>query len=187
MQPKHFLYSAALILVAAGAMAAGPVADRLVLMLGQNMVFQDYPALYGRIIADRQLGNPNDESLVRQVQSQSIIERFRDGSADPVAVVRVELLGQDGTSKARSEEGNYSYYVVRETSTGLTLLGRMFGSAYRSVVTSGKREFFVDQHPAAGVTTQMHFRIEEEHLVNLTVRPPGAPSPGPYDNAIANK
>jgi hypothetical protein len=185
MQPKHFLYSAALILVAAGTTAAAPVADRLVPML-ENMAFQDYEMLYGRIIAERRLGNPNDQGLVQQVQSQSTIDRFRDGSADPVAVVRVELLDQDGSSKARSKEGNYSYYVLRETSKGLTLLGRMYGSVYRSVVTSGKREFFVDLHPAAGVTTAMHYRIEGERLVNLSPVNLSPLPPSPYDNAIAS-
>jgi len=39
------------------------------------------------------------------------------------AVVKVELLNDDGSSRMRSKYGNYPFYVVRETPSGLVLLG----------------------------------------------------------------
>jgi len=105
----------------------------------------------------------------RQIQSDSRIDHVRDKSAEPIAVVRVELLNPGGTSKARSEEGgNSPFYVLRETSTGLVLMGRMFGRAYRSQMRGQHLEFWVELHPVADKAVQMHFRVEDNMLVNLS-------------------
>jgi hypothetical protein len=114
------------------------------------------------------LGDPYDKSLLRRLQSHSSVERFRDGSGNPIAVVKVELLNKDGTSSTRSEYGNYPFYVVREIPNGLLLMGEMFGSAYRPAFSGGKLEFHVDLHPTATRTVKMRFRVEDNSLVNLT-------------------
>ena len=72
---------------------------------------------------------------MREIQADSSVDHFGDLSAGPIAVVRVELLNRDGTSRTRSEDGNYPFYVVRETPRDLGLLGRMFGRTHRSGFT----------------------------------------------------
>jgi hypothetical protein len=137
-----------------------------------KIILQDYARLYAWIVADRRLGNPNDDGLIRSVQAHSTVERFRDQSADLIAVIKVELLNEDGASRTRSEHGDYPYYVVRESPKGLVLMGRMFGSSYRSTVTDGARDFFVEWHGSASKEVQMHFRVEDNTLVNLSAPAP---------------
>jgi len=137
-----------------------------------KIILQDYARLYAWIVADRRLGDPNDEGLVRSVQDHSTVERFRDQSADLIAVIKVELLNQNGASRTRSEHGDYPYYVMRESLKGLVLMGRMFGSSYRSTVTGGTRDFFVERHASGSKEVQVHFRVEDDTLVNLSAPAP---------------
>ena len=170
MRALRFISCMTLTLVAAAG-AASPVwspPPRLVL----QVIVQDYSQLYARIVADRRLGSPYNEGLVRNIQAHSSVEHFRDRSANPIAVVKVELLNDDGSSRTRSKYGNYPLYVVRETPMGLVLMGSMFGRTYRSAVTAGKREFFVELHRSAVRVVQMHFRVEDSTLVNLSAPAP---------------
>jgi hypothetical protein len=48
----------------------------------------------------------------------------------------------------------------------------MFGRTYRSAVTAGKREFFFELHRSAVRVVQMHFRVEDSRLVNLSAPAP---------------
>ena len=130
--------------------------------------------LYARIVVDRRLGDPCDKGLMRDIQAQSSVEYFRDRSAGPIAVVKVELLNRDGTSRTRSKYGNYPFYVVRETPRCLLLMGRMFGSTCRSTFTGGKLEFLVDLHPSAARIVKMRFRVVDSTLVNLSPQGPKA-------------
>jgi len=118
MRALRFISCMTLTLVAAAG-AASPVwspPPRLVL----QVIVQDYSQLYARIVADRRLGSPYNEGLVRNIQAHSSVEHFRDRSANPIAVVKVELLNDDGSSRTRSKYGNYPLYVVRETPEGLS-------------------------------------------------------------------
>lgn len=131
--------------------------------------FADYAHLFRYVAADRRFGDPDDESLARRIQADSRIDYVRDRSSEPIAIVRVELLNPDGTSTARSEEGgNWPFYVVRETPSGLVLMGRMFGRAYRSDMKGRHLEFWVELHPASHKIVQMHFRVEDNMLINLS-------------------
>lgn len=168
MRAVHFITCMTLALAATVSAAASAVDLRP----APRVVLQDYSRLYAWIIVDRKLGDPYDDALVRELQSQSRVEHFRDGSANPIVVIKVELFDKAGISLTRSKYGDYPFYVVRETPRGLLLMGRMFGSAYRSTFADGKLEFLVDLHPTAARTVRMRFRAEDGVLVNLTPQGP---------------
>jgi len=67
------------------------------------------------------------------------------------------------------KNGDFPFYVLRETPQGLALMGRMFGSAYRSYIRKQHLEFRVEQHLAVNKTTKMRFRVEGDRLVDLSV------------------
>jgi hypothetical protein len=133
--------------------------------------FDSYTQLFTWITADRDLGNPFDAHLISKVQADSHIDHVRDRSPEPIAVVRVELLNPDGTSRARSQDGNFAFYVLRESPKGMILMGRMFGSHYESRMTGRYLEFDVDLQRSGTKRVGMHFRVEENTLLNLSVPP----------------
>lgn len=165
MRLLRLVLCATLMLVAVGLVAASPSVPARGLM---QIILRDYSDLYAWMVEDRRLGSPHDEDLLRNLQAHSSVEHFQHGSSDPIAVVKLELLNDDGTSRTRSKYGNYPFYVVRETPRGLVLMGKMFGGTYRSTLVGGKREFFVELHRSAARVAQMHFRVEDGKLVNLS-------------------
>ena len=130
--------------------------------------FQGYSQLFARILADRALSRWLDESLLQRIQADSRIDRVHDRSPEPIVVVRVDLRNPDGTSRVRSKNGDFPFYVLRETPKGLVLMGRMFGSTYRSYIRGQHLEFRVEQHLSVNKTTKMRFRVEDDLLVDLS-------------------
>ena len=158
----------AISLVTATAMAGPP---GLAFLPPGQVAFDSYSQLFTWIAAERNLGDPFDESLVRQIQADSSVDHVHDRSSDPIAIVRVELLNGAGTSRAGSEDGNYPFYVLRETQKGLVLMGRMFGRTYRSSIRGRNLEFHVELHRSADKVVQMRFRVEDNTLLNLSAPP----------------
>ena len=163
----------ALTLVAASAVAAsswaGPAINPFqTLPSPYPTEFQDYSQLFARILADRGLGRWFDESLLQRIQADSRIDRVHDRSPEPIDVVRVDLRNPDGASRVRSKNGDFPFYVLRETPKGLVLMGRMFGSAYRTYIRGRHLEFRVEQHLAGNKTLKMRFRVEDDVLVDLS-------------------
>ena len=130
--------------------------------------FQDYPQLFARILADRGLSRWLDESLLQRIQADSRIDRVHDRSPEPIDVVRVDLRNPDGTSRVRSKNGDFSFYVLRVTPKGLVLMGQMSGNAYRSYIRGQHLEFRVEQHLSVNKATKMRFRVENDMLVDLS-------------------
>jgi hypothetical protein len=89
MRTARILPRMALILAASSAVAGTTWPPAPVYV--PQATFQDYSQLVAWIAADRSLGDPFDESLLRQIQADSRIVRVRDASTEPIAVVRVEL------------------------------------------------------------------------------------------------
>lgn len=197
MRTARILSGTALAVVAATAVAGGAWADGAVNPFQtrpqqidpvpvpeQQLEFQEYSQLFAWAVGDRGVGRWFDESLGRRIQADSRIDRVRDRSPEPIDVVRLDLRNPDGTSRVRSENGDFPFYVLRETPHGLVLMGKMFGSAYTSYIRDQHLEFRVEQHPSASKTAKMRFRVEGNVLVNLSVPEPKLPS---ADHGIARR
>ena len=130
--------------------------------------FQGYSQLFARILADRALSGWLDESLPQRIQADSRIDRVHDRSPQPIDVVRVDLQDPDGTSRVRSKDGDFPFYVLRETPQGLVLMGQVFGSTYRTYIRGKHLEFEVEQHLGANKTLKTRFRVEGDVLVDLS-------------------
>jgi hypothetical protein len=117
---------------------------------------------------NRQFGEGGDRHLLAQLQADSRIEHLRDGAGQRITVVRVDLLNADGTSRARSQDGNYTFYVLRETPGGLQVFGRMFGWRYDSHLAQHQLEFVVELHTSPTRTVPMRFRVADDTFENLS-------------------
>ena len=173
MRTARLLICMVLTVVAAGAVSATSWPDPAInpfqtLPSPYPTEFQDYSQLFARILADRGLGRWFDESLLQRIQDDSQIDRVHDRSPEPIDVVRVDLRNPDGTSRVRSNNGDFPFYVLRETPKGLVLMGQMFGSAYLSYNTGQHLEFRVEQHLAVNKATKMRFRVVDDVLVDLS-------------------
>jgi hypothetical protein len=135
--------------------------------------FQSQADLFRYVAVDRRLGDPWDSQLLEQLQADSHASHLSDPAAGPIIVVQVDLRNADGTSRARSPDGNYAYYVLRDSPRGMALLGRMFGQRYTSRVEGDHLEFEVELHRTATQVVAMHFRVEDSTLLNLSAPPPG--------------
>jgi hypothetical protein len=186
---KHLPGLFALAWAACTASAAGPPVGPLVpapqrtlplvgpLVPVPQPTFHSLAELFSWIAVDRRLGDGADQALLAQLQADSRVEHLRDGAAQPVTVVRVDLLNADGTSRARSPDGNYTFYVLRETPGGMQLLGRMFGWRYDSHLADRHLEFEVELHISSSKTVPMHFRVTDGALENLSPLPGTATPP----------
>ena len=173
MRTARVLPCMALTLIAASAVAATSWAAPAInpfqtLPSPYPTEFQGYSQLFARILADRALSRWLDESLLQRIQADSRIDRVHDRSPEPIDVVRVDLRNPDGSSRVRSKNGDFPFYVLRETPKGLVLMGQMFGSAYGSYMRGGHLEFRVEQHLSVNKTTKMRFRVEDDVLVDLS-------------------
>jgi hypothetical protein len=176
MRLKHLLATLALAAIAIGCTLQGalagttwPVAPGFI----PQPTFQSQADLFRYVAVDRRLGDPWDSQLLEQLQADSHASHLSDPAAGPITVVQIDLRNADGTSRARSPDGNYAYYVLRDSPHGMALLGRMFGQRYTSRVEGDHLEFEVELHRSATQVVAMHFRVEDSTLLNLSSPPPG--------------
>jgi len=172
MSHRHLLVFLTLAgIVVHGAAASGSPAPQLRPLISGPVYFHSQDDLFSRIAAESQLGDPEDRKLLAQLAADSHVEHLRD-STSALTVVQVDLRNADGTSRARSPDGNYYYYVVRDTAKGLLLLGRMYGQGYESHLEDGYLQFDVKLHRGATRIISIRFRAEDSALVNLSAPPP---------------
>jgi hypothetical protein len=148
----------------AGPMLAMPVPE----------TFPDLSYLFAYIAHSRGLGSSSDSELSREIAASSAVEQLHDYSADPILVVKADLLDHIGNSRLRSPNGNYPFYVLRAESSHLVLLGMMFGTTYSVHLEGRQLHFEMRLNTGRQTTRAMSFLVDENVLVNLS-----APSPGP--------
>jgi hypothetical protein len=176
MSLKHLLACLALAAIAIGCTLQGALAGTT-WPPGPGVIpqatFQSQADLFRYVAVDRRLGDPWDSHLLEQLQADSRASHLRDPAAGPITVVQVDLRNADGSSRARSQDGNYAFYVLRDGPKGMALLGSMFGHRYTSRVEGDHLEFEVELHRSATEVVAMHFRVEDSTLLNLSAPPPG--------------
>ncbi len=141
-------------------------------------VFSDLNDLFGFVAHTRGVGNADDPALVRQISAGSSVTTLHDGSNGPVLVVKANLRDRDGSSRLRSPNGNYPFYVLRSTPSGLVLLGTMFGTDYTSHFDGRALRFEMKLNTAPGKNRTLSFQVEQNSLVNLSARPCASPACG---------
>jgi hypothetical protein len=157
---------------------AGPL-----LAMPVPQTFPDLSYLFAYIAQSRGLGRSSDSELSREIASSSAVEQLHDYSADPILVVKADLLDHNGNSRLRSPNGNYPFYVLRATPSQLVLLGMMFGTAYSVHLDAKQLHFEMRLNTGRHTTKAMSFLVDENALVNLS-----APSLGPLlSNGSANR
>lgn len=170
MSHRHLLVFLALAGIAVHGAAATAAAPEVRPLMTGPLYFASQDDLFTRIAAESHLGNPQDRKFLAQLAADSRIDHLKDSSS-ALTVVQVDLRGADGTSHARSSEGNYRYYVLRDTPKGLLLLGRMYGQSYEPHLKDGFLQFDVKLQRGATIMS-IHFRADDGALVNLDVPPP---------------
>jgi hypothetical protein len=136
--------------------------------------FPDLSYLFAYIAHSRGLGSASDSELSREIASSSSVEQLHDYAADPILVVKADLLDHDGNSRLRSPNGNYPFYVLRATASHLVLLGVMFGTGYEVHLQGMQLHFEMRLNTAQHTTKALSFLVDENALVNLS-----APSRAP--------
>jgi hypothetical protein len=134
--------------------------------------FPDLSYLFAYVAQSRGVGSANDSELSQQIASSSSVEQLRDYMADPILVVKADLLDHNGRSRLRSLNGNYPFYVLRATADSLVLLGTMFGTAYSAHLDEKQLHFEVQLNTGQHTTKTMSFLVDENALVNLSAPPP---------------
>ncbi len=129
--------------------------------------FNDLAEVYRYIVQTRGLGKADDEALVRALTAQSTVQQVRDSSGNWLTVIKADLVA-GGTSRLASVEGNFPFYVLRQSTEGISLLGTMFGESYASGLRDGHLQFTLRLRMAAGKVRQMRFQVRGDALVNLT-------------------
>jgi hypothetical protein len=129
--------------------------------------FNDMTEVYRYIIRSRGLGNPGDDALVGALVAGSPVQKVRDISGKFLTVIKTDLV-TDGRSRLASTEGNFPYYVLRQTADGITLLGTMYGESYTANLKDDHLQFTMRLRMATGQEHEMRFQVRDETLVNLT-------------------
>ena len=136
-----------------------------------TITFSDLSDLYGYIAQSRGLGARNDSELAKRIAASSRVVQVHDGSADPILVIKADVLDQGGHSRLRSSNGNYPFYVLRVTEDRLVLLGTMFGADYRHRLDGRQLRFEVRLRTGPHTTKAMTFLVDGTRLVNLSAPP----------------
>ena len=131
-------------------------------------LLSDDAHLFGYIAETTHLGKADDADLVRRLNSNSSMDRLHDYSGESILVVKVELLGDDASSRVRSPEGNYPFFVFRDTGHGYLLLGQMDGRAYEWSIPNRHLQFRMSTAAAGQKTAAVRYEVNQAYLVNLT-------------------
>lgn len=166
MSHRHLLAFLAL----AGIVLQPAAAQPPIFGVASSVRFHSQEELFSWVAIERQLGDPADSKLLAKLAAGSRIEHLRDSSS-AITVVQLGLRDAHSNSLVRSPEGNYYYYVLRDTADGQLLLGRMYGQGYSSHLNDGSLEFEVKLHRSPQETVHMRFRAGDTALVNLTAPP----------------
>ena len=155
------------LMVAVAMVAASPVFAQLAsrpargspaIMLAPIEVssFATYRDFYAHIAKKRGLAEPEGDLAIGQIESRASIEHLHDYSGDPIVVVKLD---------APRAGDNSSFFVLREKSDHLCLLGEMKARSYESTTASGHLEFVLDV--GRRVAPAPRYQVDGDFLVDL--------------------
>jgi|GEM_PF-2220689 len=121
--------------------------------------FTDLTQFFAHVAALRgPIASVDPGSAAAALQARSPVEQLRGSSGEAIVVVKVGVP---------SAEGNYPFYVMRETPRGLLLLGEMSGRSYHPTTERGILELIVDVSGSDAPVTPARYQVDGYFLVNL--------------------
>jgi len=127
----------------------------------------DTDHVFSYIAATLHLGNANDGDLVRRLENASSVDHLHDYRGESIYAVKPELLGADGDSLVRAAEGNYPFFVFRQSEHGWVLLGQMYGTGYEWSTQTRHLVFNTTLVNGKGSRSTVRYEVNPAWLVNL--------------------
>ena len=130
-------------------------------------VLTDTDHVFGYIAETLHLGKADDADLVRRLENASSVDHLHDYGGEAIYAVKPELLGATGDSLVRGAQGNYPFFVFRQSEHGWMLLGRMYGVSYEWSTQTRHLVFNTTMVNGAGSRATVRYEVNPAFLVNL--------------------
>lgn len=118
--------------------------------------FASYEEFYAHVAKTRGVADPASALAVQQIESQASVDHLRDYSGDPIVVVKLDAtrVGENAT-----------FFVLRQKTDHLALLGQMSARSYESTIARGHLEFVLDVGQRAALAPR--YQVDGDFLINL--------------------
>jgi len=130
-------------------------------------VLADTDHVFSYIAETLRLGKAGDTDLVQRLEAASAIDHLHDYRGEAIYAVKPELIDTGGNSLVRGAEGNYPYFVFRQSQHGWVLLGQMSGTGYEWSTQTRHLVFNTTVLDAKGLRTTVRYEVNPAFLVNL--------------------
>jgi hypothetical protein len=130
-------------------------------------VLADPDHVFGYIAETLHLGKRGDADLLQRLEAASAIDHLHDYRGEAIYAVKPELIGADGESLVRGADGNYPFFVFRQSEHGWLLIGRMDGTGYDWSTQTRHLVFNTSVLTGKGSRTTVRYEVNPAYLVNL--------------------
>jgi hypothetical protein len=131
-------------------------------------ILPDEAHVFGFIAETLHLGHAGDSDLIRRLQMESSVDHLHDYRGEAIFAVKPELLSPEGASRVSAPDGNYPFFVFRQSEHGWLLLGQMQGRGYEWSTQSRHLVFNMTVLGMRGATTLTRYEVNRDYLVDLT-------------------
>lgn len=111
----------------------------------------------------------DSSQAIESMRTESSVDHLHDYRGEVILVVKPELLGVGGRSRTRAADGNYPFFVFRQSENGWFLLGQMQGTGYEWSTQSRHLVFRMSAEQSGGAPTVVRYEVNPSALVNLTL------------------
>ena len=134
----------------------------------QTPLLADETQVFGFIAATLHLGSADDSELIHRLETSSSVDHLHDYRGEAIFAVKPELLDAEGASHVRAPDGNYPFFVFRQSEHGWLLLGQMQGRGYDWSTLTRHLIFNMSVARPHGVASVVRYEVNSAYLVNLT-------------------
>jgi hypothetical protein len=165
---RLFLAFAGCAVLSGGGALAGPAMPVPMAPIIFLPVLPDEAHAFSYIAQQLHLGE--DSQTLQGLQAASAIDHLHDYRGEVILAVKPEILDADGGSRTRAADGNYPFYVFRQTERGWQLLGEMRGVGYAWSTQTRHLVFRMTtaQNGTPGGAALVRYEVNPSGLVNLT-------------------
>jgi hypothetical protein len=139
-----------------------------ILNIDQTPLMPDEASVFSYIATTLHLGSTTDSDLIQRLEASSSIDHLHDYRGEGICAVKPELLRSDGVSQVRAADGNYPFFVFRQSEHGWLLLGQMQGSGYEWSTQTRHLVFNMSVLDPNGPHTVVRYEVNPGYLANLT-------------------